>query len=258
MRAARVRGVLVAATFVLTGVVALVALGSWQLQRKSWKEALIATIDQRLAAQPVPLPARATWSTLDPAAEEFRRVAFAAQFLNDEEALVYTTGSSLRTDVSGVGYWVFTPARLADGAVVMVDRGFVPEARRDPKTRAEGHASGRTEVIGVLRWPEEPGLFTPPADPSANLWFARDPAAMAAAKGIGVVAPFYVEQEGPVPPGGLPRPGRLHPNLPNNHLSYAITWYALAVILVAVFGARLLNRRPSGRGAGAGEGPPAI
>lgn len=242
------RGLVVPAALVLVGVAVLVSLGTWQLERKAWKEALIATIDRRLAAQPAPLPGPAQWSTLDPGADEFRRVVFAAEFLHGQEALVYTSGSGLRSDVSGVGYWVFTPARLKDGATVMVDRGFIPEGRRDPATRAQGQGSGPTEVIGVLRWPEAAGLFTPSADPAANLWFARDPAAMAAAKGIGTVAPFYVEQESPVPPGGLPRPGKLHPNLPNNHLGYAITWYGLAVVLVAVFGARLMSRRASGGG----------
>jgi surfeit locus 1 family protein len=169
----------------------------------------------------------------------------AAEFLHGEETLVYTAGSGLRPDVSGVGYWVFTPARLGDGAILMVDRGFVPEARRDPATRRDGQIRGPTEVVGALRWPETPGLFTPSPDRSANLWFARDPAAMAAAKGLGPVAPFYIEQEGPVPPGGLPRPGKIQPNLPDNHLGYAITWYGLAVVLAAVFGSLVISHRRS-------------
>ena len=237
------RGLVVPSVLALLGLAVLLGLGTWQVERKAWKEALIATIAQRLAAAPVPLPGRAQWARLDAASDEFRRVVFTATFLNDQEALVYTTGSSLRSDVTGVGYWVFAPARLADGALVMVDRGFVPEGRRDQKTRADGQVAGPTEVVGVLRWPDPVGLFTPAADPKANLWFVRDPAAMAAAKGIGPVAPFYVEQEGPLPPGGLPRPGSLHPSLPNNHLGYAITWYGLAATLVGVFAAWLIARR---------------
>jgi surfeit locus 1 family protein len=128
----------------------------------------------------------------------------------------------------------------------MVDRGFVPQDRREAAKRPEGQPSGRTDLVGVLRWPESPGLFTPAADPGANLWFVRDPASMAAAKGIGPVAPFYVEQEAPVPPGGWPRPGRLRPNLPNNHLGYAITWYGLALVLAGVFVAWVVGRRREG------------
>src|SRR5262249_20471559 len=114
---------------------------------------------------------------------------------------------------------------------------------------AEGQITGKTDVFGVLRWPERPGLFTPAPDPKANLWFARDSGDMAMAKGLVDVAPFYVEQEGPVPPGGLPQPGRIAANLPNNHLGYAITWYGLAVVLLGVAVALMISRRRSG-GAG--------
>jgi surfeit locus 1 family protein len=245
MTTTRWRGVLGPAVVVLAGVAVLVALGTWQLERLAWKQGLIAAIQARLTAAPapLPLPVRTRLSTIDVGAAEFRRVAFTAELLHDNEALVYTTGSPLRPDVSGVGYWVFTPARLPDGTLVMVDRGFVPEARRDARTRAEGQIAGPTEIVGVLRWPEEAGVFTPAADPARNLWFARDPAAMAAAKGIGPVMPYYVEQESPAPPGGLPRPGPLQPNLPNNHLGYAITWYGLALVLLGVFAAWLISRR---------------
>ena len=86
-----------------------------------------------------------------------------------------------------------------------------------------------------MRWPETRHWFTPADDPVRNLWFARDPAAMAAAKALGSVPAFYVEQESPVPPGGLPRPGKLAVALPDNHLQYALTWYGLALVLLIVF-----------------------
>ncbi len=89
-------------------------------------------------------------------------------------------------------------------------------------------------LVGVLRWPEVPGLFTPGADPAHNLWFARDLAAIAASKGVSV-APFYLELESPEPPGGLPLAGKLMPNLPNNHLQYAITWFGLALVFAGAY-----------------------
>src|SRR5262249_61251529 len=91
------------------------------------------------------------------------------------------------------------------------------------------------DIVGVLRWADSGGMFTAAPDPARNLWFARDPLAIAPAKGWGNVAPFYVEQEAPVPPGGLPQPGKLTVNLPNNHLQYALTWFSLAAVLIAVF-----------------------
>jgi surfeit locus 1 family protein len=236
------RGLLVPGVAALCALAVLLWLGTWQVQRKAWKEALIATVTERFAAPPVRLPPPAEWPRLDPSDDEFRRVGFSAEWLNDQEALVYTTGSSLRADAAAPGYWVFTPARVL-GGMVMVNRGFVPEGRQDPATRPEGQTAGPVDIVGVMRWPETPGLFTPAGDPGRNLWFARDPAAMAAAKGLGAVAPFYIEQESPSVPGGLPQVGKLQPSLPNNHLGYALTWYGLALVLVVGFGVWATGRR---------------
>ena len=245
LRAGR-RGLLLPSLAALAAFLVLLGLGAWQLQRKAWKEGLIATLTERFAAPPVPLPDRAQWPQLERENFEFRRVEFPAEFLHDRAALVYSVGSSLHAGArTGPGYLVFTPARLLNGGIVMVNRGFVPEALRDPKTRAEGQIAGAVEVVGVIRWPDAPSNFAPAADPGRNLWFSRDSTAMAAAKGL-EAAPFYVEQEAPTPAGGWPLPARLKPNLPNNHLQYVVTWYGLALALLAVFIAWAIRRRGSG------------
>lgn len=230
------------------GLAVLIGLGVWQIERLRWKQDLVATLSERLSAAPIPLPPPAAWPRLRQPTDEFLRVRFSAQFLNDKEALVFTAGSRLRPDIAGSGYWVFTPARLAGGAVVMVDRGFVPVERMNPATRAQGQIAGMHEIIGALRWPEQRSAFTPDDRPDRNMWFARDPEAVAAAKNVGPVPPFYVAQEAPAPPGGLPRVGRLEPNLPNNHLQYALTWFGLALALVGVFAMWLMRRRADGAG----------
>jgi surfeit locus 1 family protein len=229
------RGLVVPALFTLFGLVLLIGLGVWQLERKAWKERLIDSITRRMDSAPGPLPPPERWASLDAAHDEFTRVTFRAAFENNQEALVFAGASAFRPDTSGTGYWVFTPARLAAGARVAVNRGFVPEANKDPETRAAGRVNGPIDIVGVLRWPERAGLFTPAGEPAQNLWFARDQIAIAAAKDWGNVAPFYVEQEAPLPPGRLPLPGKLTVNLPNNHLQYAITWFGLAVVLAGVF-----------------------
>jgi surfeit locus 1 family protein len=249
---ARRRGLIVPAVFTLVGLALLIGLGAWQLERKAWKEALIDAIARRMNAAPAPLPPPERWANLDAAHDEFSRVAFRAAFDDDQEALVFASASAFRPDVSGIGYWVFAPARLASGARVAVNRGFVPEAKRDASTRVEGRIAGPIDIVGVLRWPEHAGWFTPGGEPVRNLWFARDQNAIAAAKGWGNVAPFYVELESPMPPGGFPRPGKLTVTLPNNHLQYAITWFSLAIVLAAVFAAFVRTRA---REKGAAEGP---
>lgn len=229
----------------LLGVAVTVTLGIWQVERLAWKEDLIARLRTRLAAAPVPLPIRAEWPRLDAAQAEFERVEFTATFLHDKEALVYTAGAGLHEGPTGPGYWVFTPARLADGATLLVNRGFVPEGRQDPVSRRDGLVTGSVEITGVLRWPEARSVFTPADAPDRNLWFARDPDSIARAKGVSVPV-FYVEQEAPPPPGGLPRAGPLRPNLPNNHLGYALTWFGLAAGVIAVFVAWALRGRAEG------------
>ena len=235
VRRKRRGSVLDATMFALVGVVILGGLGIWQLDRKSWKENLIATLNQRLARAPEDLPPRASWPQLREDGEEFRRVAFPAEFLDGEEALVYTAGSPLRSDVKGPGYWVFAPARLAGGSIILVNRGFVPDDRKDPTTRAEGAPHGIVDLVGVMRWPEERGSFTPADDPKKNVWYLRDSKSIATFKKWATAAPFYIDQEEPTPPGGWPKPGKLEVHLPDKHLQYAITWFGLALALAGVY-----------------------
>jgi cytochrome oxidase assembly protein ShyY1 len=234
-----VAGPAIAALIVIAG---LLGLGNWQLDRKTWKEGLIATLQQRLAAAPAQLPPPERWGGLDPAQDEYRRVRFTAELVPGQEALVFTSGSAFRPDVSGPGYWVFAPARLPSGGVVVVDRGFVPEGRQERAARAAGDIAGRIDMVGVMRWPESSSWFLPQADPGHNLWFARNPAAIARAKSWGEVAPFFIELESPAPPGGLPLPGPLKVNLPDDHLQYAITWFGLAAVVLVSFAFWLRSR----------------
>lgn len=228
--------------FALACVAILIGLGIWQLDRKTWKENLIQTVTSRSTRAPADLPPRANWPQVAQADTEFSRVTFPAEFLPGEEALVYTSGSPFRPDVKVPGYWVFAPAQLAGGSIVLVNRGFVPMDRKDPATRAEGNVRGTVEIVGVMRWPEGRGIFTPADDPKTNVWYVRDPKAMAAEKKWAIAAPFYIDQEAPVPPGGAPLPGKFEVHLPDNHLGYAITWFGLALGLAGVYVAWLARR----------------
>ena len=228
--------------FAVVGVAFLIGLGIWQLDRKTWKENLIATVTARTTCAPEDLPPRASWPQLMQQTNEYRRVAFPAEFLEGQEALVYTAGSPFRPDVKGPGYWVFAPAQLPGGSIVVVNRGFVPADAKEPATRTAGNVRGIVEVVGFMRWPETRGLFTPADDPKTNVWYLRDPKAMAAEKKWATAAPFYIDQESPVPPGGLPLPGKLSVELPDNHLQYAITWFGLALALAGVYVVWLAGR----------------
>ncbi len=238
------RGLLVPSLATLIAFAMLFALGTWQLQRKAWKEELIGTLTRRLTAAPVALPPPAQWASLQRDRDEFTRVKFRAEYVPGKEAVVWATGSALRDDVKGPGVFVFTPARLASGETVAVNRGFVADQKPTGATARPAPAPGAVEITGVLRWPEPKAWeLTAPYDKGAQLWFVRDHLAMAQESGWGQIAPFYIEREGQEPADGLPPPGALKPNLPNNHLQYAVTWYGLALVLLAVFGFWVRSRR---------------
>jgi surfeit locus 1 family protein len=206
----------------------LLGLGTWQVERLFWKEALIAERRAAVSAPPVELP-----RALDQARDlAYRRVGATGQFLNDRELYLGATD-----DDGHPGYHVITPLKLADGAVVLVDRGFVPEARRPPQSRAAGEIAGETSVAGLLRLAPtaKPYWFLPDNNAGRNYWFYVDIAAMAAAAGLERVLPFYLDVDATPNPGGLPLGGQTRLDLPNNHLQYAITWYALAAGLAGVY-----------------------
>lgn len=239
----RKRGWLEPTVFALACLAILIGLGVWQLDRKAWKENLIAVLNERLAAAPVSgLPPRDQWASLDPAQMEYKRVVVPVEFLHEQEALVYTPGSAFRPDIKSIGYWVLTPARLPGGSVVVVNRGFVPLDKKAPAARAEGRVTGLIDIAAVLRFPEQRGLFTPADEPQNNIWYVRDPAVIGAAKGWGTVAPFMLDLEAPAPPGGLPSPGRLVVHLRNNHFEYALTWFGLALTLAGVYVTFMVSR----------------
>ena len=222
----RFRPALIPTLTVLPALALMFGLGVWQLQRLEWKTALIAAVDARTHSEPIPLDEALR---LPPEAQEYRQVRVRGAFLHDREVYLYAP----RPGEPGVH--VVTPLALPSGAAVLVDRGFVPEPFRDPAKRAAGQIAGETEVTGILRFASAPGWFTPAPDRKARLWFSRDIAAIGEAAGVTLAAPVAIEA-GPEPsPGGLPQGGQTIVTFPNNHLSYALTWFGLALTLLAVY-----------------------
>ncbi|MBI3701754.1 MAG: SURF1 family protein [Afipia sp.] len=229
--APRSRSIAGLAVIVLVTIAVLISLGIWQLHRKDEKHALIAALTQRLAAAPIALPPKSQWQNLYPGHDEFTRVTFEATMDTRPDAKVFSSGSALRTDISGLGTFVFVPARLRDGSVVVVDRGFVSDG-----SNAEPILLQVFRLTGYIRFPEKAGWFTPHEEAAKRLWFVRDHLAMAKANDWGEVAPFYVDLESSVPASALPKAGPLQVHLKDDHLQYAITWFALALAVAATFG----------------------
>ena len=233
--------------FTLVMVALFVGLGIWQLQRRHEKHALIAALTERLAAEPVPLPPMSEWSKLTAGRDEFRRVSFMATYESRLDAMVYSSGSAIRPDISGPGTWAFIPARLPSGETLAINAGFVPNTMQDRDVQDRAIArliTGKpVPMTGYVRFPETAGVFTPDVEHAKRLWFARDHLAMAQAFGWDKLAPFYIDLETPVPESGIPKPGPLEVHLRDDHMQYAITWFALAGVVMIAFGIWARRRR---------------
>jgi len=217
----------------------LIGLGSWQVQRLFWKEGLIAQRQAALAAPPIAPPA-----SLEAARGlEYRHLSAAGSFLNDRE--LYLGASDA---IGHLGYHVITPLKLDDGALLLVDRGFVPQEKRTPESRAQGLLQGEVAVTGLLRLAPagKPYWFLPDNNAAKNYWFYVDIPAMAAAARLERVLPYYLDADATPVPGGLPVGGQTRLDLPNDHLQYAITWYALAGALAVIALLRFRQRSAEG------------
>lgn len=218
----------------------LCSLGTWQLRRLGWKEALIAQVEARTKLAPTPAPGPGKWPKLDIADFDYTPVTVGGTFLNDKEAHLYGQISEPRGPVGGVGWWIYTPLRTDDGWIVYVNRGFVPDGRQAAGTRREGQPDGHVTVTGLARRPETPWhLFGAGSLPKNDQWFAREPSHFAEAAGLPAaeVAPYSIDADATPNPGGLPQGGETLIIFPNSHLQYAITWFGLALALLGVFGA---------------------
>lgn len=229
--------------FIAAGTIALfilLALGTWQVQRLQWKEGLIATIEDRIAAEPQPL-SEIEQVFAETGEVDYLPVRMQGTFRHDGERHVLSTWQGAS------GWNVYAPLELADGRFVFVNRGFVPFDRKDRATREEGLVSGAVTVTGLARDapPEKPSFIVPDNEPEKNSFFWKDLKAMIASSGLPAqaeVLPFFIDADDISVPGGLPVGGVTIVDLPNNHLQYAVTWYGLAAALVAVMGFWLWRR----------------
>jgi len=210
-----------------------IALGTWQVERRAWKLDLIARVDQRVHAPATTAPGRNEWPTVNAANDEYRHIRIAGTFLHDKETLVQ---ASTRL---GAGFWVLTPLRTTEGTVVLVNRGFVPPEARERQARTAPEPQGETTVAGLLRLTEPKGGFLRKNDPAGERWFSRDVQAIAAARGLNNVAPYFVDAEAPPAQAmadadtpAWPAAGLTVIAFPNSHLVYALTWYGLALMVL--------------------------
>lgn len=227
------RPTLWASVAAVAALVVLIGLGNWQLDRRVWKQQVLEARGQRVSAPAI------AYAELGAAADsvletvEYRAIRLRGRYRPDQTLKLLS-----RTRGGRAGFHVITPlvpetAKGGSGVAVLVDRGWAPI---DSKADITPAPSGLVNVDGYVRQFETPGRFTPDNEPETGTWFYLDRRQMATAAGLDAVAPFYVQSA----PGGAPTgvyPVGSVPNiaLDNPHLQYAITWYALAVVLLVIY-----------------------
>jgi len=217
-----------ATVFTIPAMIILLGLGTWQVQRLGWKEEQIAIRHERSQPPGIVLPA----AFPDPGTLEFTRVNLKGRFLNDQEFYL-----GARTESGRVGLNVVTPFALDDGRTLLVNRGWVPEDKRDPATRAEGQLEGEVEIAALLRTDGWKGFdfAKPPNKPEERFYFWLDLPVMAGYVDRPIITQVYADAVVSDIPGDLPIGGQTRIQLKNDHLEYAITWYSFAVILAVIY-----------------------
>ncbi|MBA8878834.1 SURF1 family protein [Phyllobacterium myrsinacearum] len=208
------------------GIVLLCGLGIWQLERRIWKLDLIKRVEQRVSAPASSAPGPDAWPSIGDQ-DTYRHVRVSGHFLRNHDTLVKAVTER------GSGFWVMSPFRTNDGFVVLINRGFVPDGTAESAWR-DNNAEGKTmELTGLLRVTEPQGGFLRRNDPGADRWFSRDVEVIAAAKSLGDVAPYFIDADANPKSQQPPIGGLTVIRFANNHLVYAITWFALALMLAA-------------------------
>ena len=221
-------GLAAGATVLFTG------LGVWQVERRAWKNDLVARVEARLAAPPVAAPGPERWADVTADRDAYRRVSLTGTYGPDDTLVQAVTEL-------GPGSWVMTPLTTAAGDTVLINRGFVPPEKRDPADHLP--PEGPVTVTGLLRVTEPHGAFLRANDPGAGRWYSRDTAAIAEAGRFGPVAPYFIDADGGAA-GRWPVGGLTVVRFRNSHLVYAVTWFAMA-LTTAVATAAALRRRPA-------------
>ena len=216
-------------------VLVLLALGVWQLDRMEAKQQLIARVTARVNEPAVALPAASQWPTLNKPGDDFLKVTVSGHFLHERETYLFMLYAPPGERDPTPGYAVITPLQREDGSIVLVNRGFVPDSKRDPANRPQSLGAETVAITGLLRLPQSRSWFDADDAPAKRLFYSRDPKAMAKAVGLDQVAPFVIDADATAVAGGWPKGGNTVISFSDNHLQYAITWFTLALAVSALF-----------------------
>lgn len=209
-------------------IAGFVFLGNWQLERREWKLQLIERVGARVHSPAQPAPTAERWAEVRRQSDEYRNVAVSGRFLPGKDVLV------VAATALGSGYWVLSPFKRIDGAIVFVNRGYIGQ-----RVVPAAPPAGEVQIRGLLRMSEPEGSPLRANEPSAGRWYSRDIEAMSREMGL-VAAPYFIDAAAGAPgsrqndadSATCPVGGLTVITFHNNHLVYALTWYGLAAMVV--------------------------
>ncbi|XP_077904708.1 surfeit locus protein 1 isoform X1 [Ictidomys tridecemlineatus] len=234
--------------FLLLIPVTAFGLGTWQVQRRKWKLKLIAELESRVMADPVPLPA----DPIELQNLEYRPVKVRGHFDHSKELYMMprTMVDPAReareagriSSSTESGAYVVTPFHCTDlGVTILVNRGFVPRKKVNPETRQKGQVEGEVDLVGMVRLTETRKPFVPENNPERNHWHYRDLEAMARVTGAD---PVFIDADFQSTVPGGPIGGQTRVTLRNEHMQYIITWYGLCAATSYLWFKKFLRRTP--------------
>ncbi|XP_032089180.1 surfeit locus protein 1 [Thamnophis elegans] len=223
-------------------------LGSWQVRRREWKRKLIAELDSRVTAEPIPLPA--DFYELNEL--EYVPVKVRGHFDHTKELYVIPrtpvdpekearNAGRIMSNVES-GAHVITPFYCTDlGITILVNRGFVPRKKMNPETRLKGQIQDDIELTGLVRLSEPRRAFVPENNIEQNAWFYRDLDAMARVTGA---EPIFIDADYRSSVPGGPIGGQTRVTLRNEHMQYILTWYTLCAATSFLWYKRFIQKVP--------------
>ena len=201
--------------FVIIFVTIFCALGTWQLYRLQWKLELISEITFGLDSSPIEYS--------NSIKKNYQRVSAKGKFNFDKQIYLYSLN-----DNGKPGYDVITPFRTNKNENVLVNRGWIKkELKNNPIIN--NNIEDEQKIIGLLRKIYKPNIFKPDNDLKNNIWFSINLEDLKVNSGerFNEFVIFLEDNQAKTP---IPR--KISIDVPNNHLKYAITWYAISISII--------------------------
>ena len=212
--------------FALPSFLILIILGSWQVQRLSWKSDLISNYNNNFQQAPITVKELLK----DRKNNKFRRTVIYGEYDHANEIQIIG-----KTYEGNAGFHIITPFILENNEIIYINRGWVPKKYADKKTRKFSLLEDKVRVVGLVRLPQKKGYFVPENEPENGFWFTIVPQEINKHLNISAENEFYIDELNIDEKLKLPMPANGNVQIPNNHLQYAVTWYSLALGLLIVY-----------------------